>query len=403
MIIDNNSRNNFEKPKLANHIDTTVNQVIKVQHEADNTLLELATNLETLKNLYHNRNTFEDFTKVAERLLKDNYDGKNSLDILYENKDFIYNEETIKLLKEVSNSLVEINLVSQNLTNIDLSNANIDIIKEVLPSLFDIELTAKSITDIQRIARNIEKVIVLHTHIIKIITLFDSINELHTIYNYLPYLLKLAAFLNNYTQMIKMIVSRFDYYGEILDNHILEFMEANRHITYHLNEHNKEIVKTRTDFEKIREEIIKFKEEINNTVTEIKEIVKEFDKEALNQLKELIIELTKRVEKLEKTGGGTGGTTYDDTEIRNLINEIKNKLANLKQSVETNTNKITNIENNINNINKEIVEIKNKNVIIEAGKNITIDKTDNKYVINATTSGGGTTITQELNYTNFTL
>lgn len=352
MIIDNNNTNLKDKPQLANHKDTTVNQVTRVQYEVDNTILELATNIETLKNLYKSKDTFEEFVTVAERLLKDNYDGKNSLDILYENKDFIYDEKTINLLQEVSASLVEINLVSQNLTNIDLSNANIDTIKELIPALYEIDLVGKSIKDVQRIGRNIEKVRVLHTHIIKLITLFDSINELHTIYNYLPVLLKLAAFLKNYTKMIEMIVERFDYHGRIMDGVILEFMEANRNLSYWLDKHDIRITKTETDIENIKKEIEVLKTEINNIKTEIKTIQ--------DTLKQTI----ERVEKLETS----------NTEIKKIIE----------------------------NINKEIKEIKENNVIIEEGKNITIDKTGNKYVINATATGGGTTIT-ELNYQSFTL
>lgn len=413
MIIDNSISKVTEETKNPHHTDTTVNQVIKVQYEADPVILELATNLEMMKSLYQSKGTFESFVKVANDLLATKYGNKNSLDILYENKDFIYNEETINILESVSQKLIEIEKVSQNLANIDNVNENIDYIKDILPSISDILITSKSIKDIQRIARNIEKIRVLHTHIIKIITLFDSINELHTIYNYLPYLLKLSIFLDNYSKLIKIVVERFDYYGKVLDNHILEFQEFNRHITYNLN---------------------LFETKIKEVITRIEQI----DASAIDSFRETLEKLVERVTILEELIG-QGGNEYDDTEIRNLINQLNEIIKTLQQSITNIENKITTIEGDITNINNKITtiegnitdietnitniqnhittinnaitqinqtitEIKQNNVKIIAGKNIEVefDEPNNSYTINSTASSGGVT-TIELKYSQFTL
>lgn len=432
MIIDNTPIESNDKldPKMFK--DTTVNQVTRVQYEVDPVILELATNLETLRNLYHNRGVFEDFVKVANDLLATKYGNKNSLDILYENKDFIYEEETIALLESVASKITEIEKVSQNLVGIDEANANIEYIKEILPAINDILITSASIKDIQRIGRNIEKVRVLHTHIIKIITLFDSINELHTIYNYLPYLLKLSLFLENYSKLLNIVIERFDYYGKILDNHIEEFKAFNRHISFNLS-----------NFESKIEEVIKRIEEI--------------DASAIDQFRETLIKLEERVTVIEKMlegGIGGGGTDYDDTEIRDLIKQLQELIANIQQSITnienrldtvegnitnintridgidesiTNINeKITNIEGNITNIegnitniegdieninntittiNETINEIKQNNVKITAGNNITVDydELNNSYTINSTATGEGGVTTIELKYSEFTL
>lgn len=416
MIIDDKDIVKTEETKDSYHEDTTVNQVIKVQHEADPILLELATNLEMMKSLYQSKGTFEDFVNVAKELLANKYGDKNSLDILYENKDFIYNQETINLLESVSNKLIEIEKVSQNVDGINEINSNIDYIKDILPAISDILITSNSITDIQRIGRNIEKVRVLHTHIIKIITLFDSINELHTIYNYLPYLLKLSIFLNNYSKLLNIVIERFDYYGKVIDNHILEFQEFNRHITFNLKN---------------------FESEIQKVVDRINQI----DTSAIDQFRETLEKLVERVtileEKVKNLGTG-GGDTYDDTEIRNLINQLTELINQLQQTITDIENRLTKVEGDITTIqgditnikgdivridnsitdiqtnittieeaittiNNTIAEIKQNNVKIIAGKNIEVefDEPNNSYTINSTNTGGG--VATELKYTQFTL
>lgn len=434
MIIDNSNIKKTEESKDSNFKDTTVNQVVRVQYEADPVILELATNLEMMKSLYQSKGTFEDFVKVANDLLADKYDGKNSLDILYENKDFIYDQETIDLLETVSNKIIDIEKVSQNVDGIDEINSNIDYIKDILPAISDILITSKSIKDIQRIGRNIEKVRVLHTHIIKIITLFDSINELHTIYNYLPYLLKLSLFLNNYSKLLTIVIERFDYYGKVIDNHILEFQEFNRHITYNLNH---------------------FESEVQKVIDRINQI----DASAIDQFRETLEKLVERVTILEEKLKDGVGTTYDDTEIRNLIQQLQELITQLQQSITdienrltkvegdiaTINTKITNIKSDITNINGDITnikgdittiqgditridnsindvktdittineaittinntiaEIKQNNVKILAGKNIEVefDEPNNSYTINSTATGGG--VATELKYSQFTL
>lgn len=396
MIIDNNFQQEKIEGKDSHHKDTTVNQVVKVQHEADPILLELATNLEMMKSLYQSKGTFEDFVNVAKELLANKYGDKNSLDILYENKDFIYNQETIDLLESVSNKLIEIEKVSQNVDSINEINANIDYIKDILPAISDILITSSSITDIQRIGRNIEKVRVLHTHIIKIITLFDSINELHTIYNYLPYLLKLSIFLNNYSKLLNIVIERFDYYVKVIDSHILEFQEFNRHITFNLKN---------------------FESEIQKVIDRINQI----DTSAIDQFKETLEKLVERVtileEKVKNLGTGGGGDTYDDTEIRNLINQLNELIKQIQQTITNIENRLTKVEGNITTIqgnitkineaiitiNNTIAEIKQKNVKIIAGKNIEVefDEPNNSYTINSTNTGGG--VATELKYTQFTL
>lgn len=399
MIIDDKNIIKTEESKDSYHKDTTVNQVIKVQHEADPILLELATNLEMMKSLYQSKGTFEDFVKVANDLLANKYDDKNSLDILYENKDFIYNQETIDLLESVSNKLIEIEKVSKNVDGINQINENIDYIKDILPAISDILITSNSIKDVQRIGRNIEKVRVLHTHIIKIITLFDSINELHTIYNYLPYLLKLSTFLNNYSKLLNIVLERFDYYGKVIDSHILEFQEFNRHITYNLN---------------------LFEIEVQKVTDKINQI----DSSAIDQFRETLEKLVERVTVLEEKLKDGVGTTYDDTEIRNIIKQleelikkvegditnINTEIANTKINITNIQGDITRIDETINNIKTNIktientiAEIQQNNVKIIGGVNIEVnfDEKNNSYTINSANTNSG--VATELKYTQFNL
>lgn len=136
--------------------------------------------------------------------------------------------------------------------------------------------------------------------------------------------------------MSKMIVERFEYYGKTIDESIHEIMEINRNITYNFNA-------ILVEFEKI------------------KEIIKIFEGTDVGQFTEIIKQLTERVTKLEeqiKNLGTGGGTTYDDTEIRNLIN-------NLKTLIEALDTRVTTIEGDITTIKEQITKIETKITQIE--------------------------------------
>lgn len=341
MIIDNKPVDLTQRTteKLGNHVDTTTNQVIKVQYDVDESILKLATELETLKTLANSKNTFAEFVTVADRLLEGKYDGKNSLDVIYENKDLLFDNDNIEVMSKVRDCLTEIKNVADNLASIDLANKNADDITTLVDNLLNVELVSKSIVYVQRLATHADKMATLHKHIQKLIVLFDNISELDTIFNYLPYLLRLNKFLKNYYDMAQAIVSKFDAYNKAIDTIILEMMEMNRNLTYNMK--------------LLRDRIAKLEEQIKNI-------------------------------------GGGGG---DGTPHTSLV--AGDNIVQLTKDETTNTYTISVDSTKV---------VTGDHTKITAGTNVTVthDETTNTYTINSA-GDGGTTITQEVKYTNFNL
>ena len=86
------------------------------------------------------------------------------------------------------------------------------------------------------------------------------------------------------------------------------------------------------------------------------------------------------------------------------VTNIEGDITNLNTEITNVKNEQTTLNESITNINNEILQIKEKPVKITAGNNIEVqhDETSNTYTINATATGGGTTI-ENLKYSNFTL
>ena len=459
MIIDNEPNTDEVEEKWQGHNDTVTNQIVKVQYEVNEDVVKLAHNLETLKTLAENKGVFEDFTKVAGELLAKKFGDKTSLDILYENKDLVLSDATIKNMQDIGERLTELDNISKNLAVFKESNANVDTVKSFLTHTDAVNIIEASMDDIQRLARNIEKVRVLHTQIVEIVGVFDSIDEIHTIFNFLPYLLRLADFLKNYYTMSQIIIDRFEYYNEVVTKVTYEVMELNRNLSYEFN-------KVKAKFDALDgSDILKFAETINKLIVRIEALeqaeAKGYDD---TELRNLINELTKKFSDLKtqvdtNTTNITNLTTRVDTAENNIIqiqgdvtniqtdvtnltnrvDKIDGDIVNINENITklgdrvtvnegnitTLTEKVTNIEGDITNlnteitnvkneqttlnesitnINNEILQIKEKPVKITAGNNIEVqhDETSNTYTINATATGGGTTI-ENLKYSNFTL
>jgi hypothetical protein len=174
--------------------------------------------------------------------------------------------------------------------------------------------------------------------------LFDNIGELDTIFNYLPYLLRLNKFLKNYYDMAQAIVSKFDSYNKAIDTIILEMMEMNRNLTYNMK--------------LLRDRISKLEEQIKDIIN--------------------------------NGGGGGGGDGTPHTSLvagDNIVQLTKDDTTNT-YTISVDSTKITTGDH----------------TKITAGTNVTVthDETTNTYTINSA-GDGGTTITQEVKYTNFNL